>query len=156
MLVFADKTNNVYEMKPKDHEKLILENITKTYQKAQKKLEKAINLEAKSIAKSLKLADRIDHLAKTEAFITLKDHKENFVNKPTCRLINPAKTELGKISKTIIEDINKQLIEKLKVNQWKSTKNVTDWFKKIDNKKHSVLYKRILSGNFRNYFRKSN
>ena len=28
-----------------------------------------------------------------------------------------------------------KLIEKLKVNQWKSTKNVTDWFKKIDNKK---------------------
>ena len=69
------------------------------------------------------------------AFITLKGHKKNFVNKPTCRLINPTKTELGKISKKIIEDINKQLIEKLKVNQWKSTKNVTDWFKKIDNKK---------------------
>ena len=84
MFVFADKTNNVYEMKSEDHEKLILENITKTYQKAPKKLEKAINLEPKSITKSLKLADRIDHLAKTEAFITLKDHKENFVNKPTC------------------------------------------------------------------------
>ena len=37
-----------------------------------------------NIAKSLKLADRIYHLSKTEAFITLKDHKENFVNKPTC------------------------------------------------------------------------
>ena len=57
------------------------------------------------------------------------------VNKPTCRLINPTKPELGKFSKKIIENINKQLIEKLKVNQWKSTKNVTDWFKKIDNKK---------------------
>ena len=78
MFVFADKTNNVY-----DREKLILENITKTYQKAPKKIEKAINLEAKSITKSLKLADRIDHVANTEAFITLKDHKENFVNKPT-------------------------------------------------------------------------
>ena len=89
----------------------------KTYQKAPKKLEKAINLEVKSIAKSLKLADRIDHLATTEAFITLKDHKENFVNKPTCRLINPTKTELAKISKKIIEDISKQLIEKLKGNQ---------------------------------------
>ena len=82
----------------------------------------------------MKLADRIDHLAKTEAFITVKDHKENFVNKPTCRLINPAKTELGKISKTIIEDINKQLIEKLKVNQWKSTKNVTGSKKLITKK----------------------
>ena len=36
MLAFADKTNNVYEMKSEDHEKLILENITKTYQKAPK------------------------------------------------------------------------------------------------------------------------
>ena len=69
------------------------------------------------------------------AFITLKDYKENFVNTPTCRLINPTKTELGKISKKIIEDINKQLAEKLKVNQWKSNKYVTDWFKKIDNKR---------------------
>ena len=84
MFVFADKTNNIHETKSEDHEKLILENITKTYQKAPKKLEKPINLEEKNIAKSLKLADRIDHLAKTEAFITLKDHKENFVNKPTC------------------------------------------------------------------------
>ena len=36
MLVFANKTNNVYEMKPEDHEKLFLENTIKTYQKAQK------------------------------------------------------------------------------------------------------------------------
>ena len=36
MFVFTDKTNNVYEMKSEDHEKLILENITKTYQKAPK------------------------------------------------------------------------------------------------------------------------
>ena len=108
----------------------------------------------------MKLADRIDHLANTEAFITLKDHKENFVNKLTCRLTNPAKTELSKISKKIIEDINKQLIEKLKVNQWKSTKNVTDWFKKIDNKKDCKFIqfdnKRILSGNFRKCFRERN
>ena len=66
ILVFADKTNNVYEMKSEDHEKLILETITKTYQKAPEKLEKAINLEAKIIAKSLKLPDGIDNLAKNE------------------------------------------------------------------------------------------
>ena len=36
MFVFADKANNVYEMKSEDHEKLILENITKTDQKALK------------------------------------------------------------------------------------------------------------------------
>ena len=38
---FANKTNNVYEIKSEDHEKLILENITKTYQKAPKKIRKS-------------------------------------------------------------------------------------------------------------------
>ena len=35
-------------------------------------------------------------------FITLKDHKENFANKPTVRLINPAKNEIGRLSKSIL------------------------------------------------------
>ena len=54
MFIFANKTNKLYEMDPEDHEKLITENITKTYQKAQKKLEKAINMEAKNIANNRK------------------------------------------------------------------------------------------------------
>ena len=29
--IFAGKTNNIYEIKPQDLEKLIMENITKTY-----------------------------------------------------------------------------------------------------------------------------
>ena len=49
-------------MKPQDHEKLIVENITKMCQEVPKKLEKAINMEAKNIAKSNRLAERIDHL----------------------------------------------------------------------------------------------
>ena len=82
MFIFAGKSNNIYEMKPQDHEKLIMENITKTYQKASDKLEKAINMEAKNVAKSYKLAERIDHLPRSaETFITLKDHKDNFYNK---------------------------------------------------------------------------
>ena len=103
MFIFAGKSNNIYEMKPQDHEKLIMENITKTYQKASDKLEKAINMEAKNIAKSYKLAERIDHLPRSETFRTLKDHKDNFYNKPSRRLINPAKSEVGKTSKKIIE-----------------------------------------------------
>ncbi len=35
-------------------------------------------------------------------FISLKDHKENFENNPKCRLINPAKSESGKLSKIIL------------------------------------------------------
>ena len=81
MFIFADKSNNIYEVKPQDHEKLIMENITKTYQKASDKLEKAINMKAKNVAKSNKLAERIHHLPRSEIFITLKDHKDNFYNK---------------------------------------------------------------------------
>ena len=60
-------------------------------------------MEAKNIAKSYKLAERIDHLPRSETFRTLKDHKDNFYNKPSRRLINPAKNEVEKTSKKIIE-----------------------------------------------------
>lgn len=134
VFIFADKTNNVYEMTPTDHEKLLADNITKTYKKAPQKLEKSINLEAKSIAESYKLSDRIDCIAKTPAYITLKDHKENFDNNPSCRLINPSKNELGKISKSILERVNKQLMNELNVNQWKNTSDVITWFKNLTQK----------------------
>ena len=135
MFIFADKTNNIYEMKPQDHEKLLIENITKTYQKAPDKLEKTINMEAKNIAKSYKLAERIDHLPRSETFATLKDHKDNFYNKPSSRLINLTKNELGKISKRIIEQINQEILKKIDANQWKNTNNVMNWFNNIENKK---------------------
>ena len=75
------------------------------------KLEKVINMEEKCITTSFKLADKVNHLAKMEAFISLKDHKGNVTNKLTCRLLNPTKNELGKTSKQLIEEINKELLE---------------------------------------------
>ena len=38
---------------------------------------------------------------KQKCFITLKDHQPNFSNKPTVRLLNPAKN--GRISKTTLD-----------------------------------------------------
>ena len=85
-------------MTPQEHKKLLKENVTKTYKKAPTKAETATHLEAKCIATNLNLSDRIERLAQTPAYITLKDHKENFRSNPSCRLINPSKTELGRIS----------------------------------------------------------
>ena len=121
-------------MSTTDHQKLLKENITKNYQKAPPKLEAAINSESKFIAVKLQMDDRIECLARNETFITLKDHKENFRTKPTCRLINPCKNELGKISKTIIESINKELRDNLNFNQWKNTNDVINWFDNINDK----------------------
>ena len=72
------------------------------------------------------------------SFITIKDHEENFDNHPTVRLMNPAKNELGRISKLILDKINKKISQKFELNQWKSTNVVIDWFKQIKNKN---LYK---------------
>ena len=56
------------------------------------------------------------------SFITLKDHKENLLNQPTTRLLNPTKNEISRISKHILQNINKSLSEETKVNEWKNTK----------------------------------
>lgn len=134
LFIPADKTTNMYELSPEEYNKLLKDNVTKTYQKATPRLEKAINLEAKQIAKTIKLDDRIECLAKNPAFVTLKDHKSNFRSSTPCRLINPCKSELGKVSKAIVEKINKSLITSLGLNQWKNSDMVIDWFKSINNK----------------------
>ena len=67
-------------------------------------------------------------MARKPAYITLKDQKENFNINPKCCLINPAKTELEKVAKIIVENINKTVREKLHYNQWRNTSNLMDWF----------------------------
>ena len=57
MFIFADKTNNIYEMPAEHHEKLLKNNITKTCRKVPPKLVNSINLEAKQIAQTLKSAE---------------------------------------------------------------------------------------------------
>ena len=71
----------------------------------------------RKIASSLNLADRIEKFAEKDSFITLKDHKENFQNNPTCRLINPAKSEMGHISKTLLERFVSKVAEHSGLNQ---------------------------------------
>ena len=73
---------------------------------------------------------------KNNCFITLKDHKENFLNNPKTRLLNPAKNELGRISKAILDKINLNLRNTTKANQWKNTNDVISWFKSIKNKQN--------------------
>ena len=81
---------------------------------------RAINNEAKDIATNLNIADRAERMAERQAFITLKDHKDNFQNKPSCRLINPAKSEIGRISKKLLENISTSR-QKTGLNQWKNS-----------------------------------
>ena len=82
----------------------------------------------------LGIQDRTTTLTKKQAFITLKDLKENFMNPPKCRPINPAKSTLGRVSKQIVERMNSRTREKTKVHQWKNTKSVIEWFNQLESK----------------------
>ena len=44
-------------------------------------------------------------------------------------------SSIGKISKTIFDKINIQLVSSIKVNQWKNSDSVINWFKSIPEKK---------------------
>ena len=64
--------------------------------------------------------------------------QDNFANRPTCRLINPSKQQIGKISKQILE-INLKLVDATGVNQWKNTSSVLQWYKSLPNKCKSAF-----------------
>ena len=106
LLVFAEKTSNIYEMPLEVYSNLLKENIVKTCKHPPPKLDASINFAAKHVASKLALSDRTERLVKTLAYIKLKDHKENFHTSTPWRLINPCESEIGKISKWILEGKN--------------------------------------------------
>ena len=118
----ADKTSNMYRLTKEEYSKTRRNAITSTYKKANGSIKKRINEKAKEIVKKSfdNIIDRMDVNAETNCFITIKDHEENFLNHPKVRLINPAKNEIGRISKTILDNINMKLFETTKINQWKN------------------------------------
>ena len=91
-------------------------------------------MESKKFAKSLDLDEKMECYSDQNAFITLKDHKENFNKNTKCRLINPSKSEVGLVSKHYLNSIISTVAEKSGVNQWRNTAIVIDWFKNLPNK----------------------
>ena len=59
--------------------------------KSNKRIMDIINEECIKYAKQADIRDRIEISNTSNCFMTLKDPKENFVNHPTTRLMNPAK-----------------------------------------------------------------
>ena len=130
----ADKTRNFYPFLKDDYENMLLKNITKEYKKSKEDIVKKVNLKDKELAETLEIDNRVYSLTCSDAFVTVKDHKENFENNTKCRLINPAKPDLGKVSKKILTRIVTFLRKKTKFNQWKNSFSVIDWFNNIQDK----------------------
>ena len=96
-----------------------------------------INYEANTFCEKLNIDDRLQQMEETEAFITVKDHKDGFPHTLSFRLINPFKSDIGKISKSILDRITKAIVSTASVNQWRNTSDVIKWFKSIPNKRVS-------------------
>ena len=114
--ISADKFRNIYRINKNRYEKLMHDNVTKTYKKCNNDKIKTINIKAKKIASKLKLEDRIQVLVDNDAYISIKDNKEGFPDKNSCRLINQTKIDIGKISKHILDKVNTSILEKTKTN----------------------------------------
>ena len=119
----ADKTRNFYEVKPEKYESLLRNNITANYRKSSVSIANDVNKEAKVLAERLEIDDRVEVMSKTNAFITVKDHKPNFQTDTKCRLINPAKPQIGKVSSQMLQNINDIVRKATGLKQWRSTQS---------------------------------
>ena len=134
VLVFADKTSNMYKVPIEEYKRILHNAVTNAYKKSNDEAQEAIIKEGKTIAKKFNVVEKMNKNIKSECFVTLKDHKENFANKLPARLINPSKNEIGRISKAILDRINKELRKTINVQQWSNTNDVIHWFNGLENK----------------------
>ena len=125
----------MYKLTKDEYNHLLDNAVSTTYKKVTTGIEDVINKDGIKYATQADIFDRIEINGTSNCFITLKDHNENFVNHPTTRLINSAKKEIGRISKSMLDKINICLCKKLQLNEWKNTTNVINWFKQIDEKR---------------------
>ena len=139
LFVLADKTSNVYELDPDTYKRLTTHNILPCYKKADPDTVHSINLEAQNLTQQLKIANRVEIIAEKSAYITIKDHKPDFPDTIKCRLINPCKSNVGLITKQILDKINYDIKSRLNLNQLKNTSEAILWFKAINNKKDKSL-----------------
>ena len=56
------------------------------------------------------------------------------INKSLCRLINPPKSDIGKIMKTILDKIITKIVSLTNVNQWENSNSNVEWYKAITTK----------------------
>ena len=134
VIVQADKTANLYLIKTEDYNKYLMDTTSKEYKKTDPSTMDRINGDAAKTAKKLKLDDRIESMDKKNAYLTIKDHKPDFPARLNFRLINPCKTNMGKISKAILDRVNNDVKAATGLKQWKSTGEVLTWFKGLERK----------------------
>ena len=128
IIVPVDKSRNYYVCPLQEYKKLVTENISKEYRLANDTELNEVNHKAAQIARKENLERKMEIFTPGEAYVTVKDTKTGFPGTCSCRLINPAKTDIGKLSQKILKEKVTELRDKLQINHWKSTHEVLEWF----------------------------
>ena len=134
VLLSADKTGNYYWIDKEEYSNYLHNNITKDYKKVNDEVIVSIKDDDKKVAVNLEVDDRLYCTSKRDCFITVKDHKPQFMNNPKFRLINNCKSEIGMVSKKMLSKIILEVKIKSHLVQWKNSDSVTDWFKNLKEK----------------------
>ena len=87
---------------------------------------KEANYEDAAIAAELELDQRVECFTEQPAFVNFKDTKADFTTgaapkEVPVRLINPAKSQLGRVAKIKLQRLNAQVRSVTQVNQWRQT-----------------------------------
>ena len=139
IFVKSDKSKNIYEIPVPEYRKLIRDNITKNYRLDNGDTADLINRDIYNSTSILGIQERVNKLEEKQCYVLLKDHKPDFLEKMPTRLINPTKTELGRVSKSILQDLVEELATKLKLNLWISTADAIKWFDNIPDKPRATF-----------------
>ena len=141
IIIESDKTGNLYTVPINEYKTILHNNVTSDYKKADESDVDNVNKEAAELTSTLGIADRVDEYIKQEAFVTVKDHKPNFPDRKQYRLLNPAKSNVGKVSKTILETAVSKVKSATNLNLWQNSDQVIEWFSGLRNKTKLTFFK---------------
>ena len=111
-------------MDTKEYKDTVDKHVGKEYKKVDATVVDSINNSHKEIFRKLELEDRVFKTSERQAFITAKDHKEDFANAPKFRLISPTKPELGRIAKKILSRVIVKIRSSTDLKQMKNVYNI--------------------------------
>ena len=140
VIVKSDKTSNLYYATPQLYKKLMINSLTSEYSISPNDPTTKMNNDASLFLSHNNISNRkVPKFQKAEAFITIKDHKPNFPHSIKCRMINPAKSFLGKCTKVILQEHIAEIRSKTELTQWINSDSVIEWFNKIEDKPHKCF-----------------
>ena len=150
MIIAADKTSNHYKLSVDKYNDLLGKAVQKEYKKSNKETFEVVCMEDKALVEKLEIDDRVFQTEKQQCFITLKDHKDNFESNPKTRLINPTKSEMGKIAKHIVSRIVLDVKKKTGLGQWTKTSDAVEYFENIKEKERASFIQADISNFYAN------